>query len=103
MWTWADSRLSGSKKNKFLTLVLAKSRKRGIHIGYTAQYFKSIDIRIRNVTDFLAFPQLNAPETFCRLYVYSNPSMQMVKLYRFKTAEIFPLYDTSEEVEEFDL
>jgi hypothetical protein len=48
-----DSRASGSKKNKFITPILAKSRKRGIQIAYTVQYFKQIDIRIRTVTDFI--------------------------------------------------
>lgn len=103
LWTWADSRLSGSKKNKFLTLVLAKSRKRGINIGYTAQYFKSVDVRIRTVTDFLCMPKLNESETVCTLFVYSNPSMQIQRVFKFRTQPVFNLYDTNEEVEELEL
>lgn len=100
LWTWVDSRVSGSKKNKFITMVLAKSRKRGIDIGYTAQYFKSIDVRIRSVTDFIALPKLNDKETICTLPVYSNPSFKLQKIFKFRAGQIFKLYDTNEEIEE---
>lgn len=103
LWTWADSRLSGSKKNKFITPILAKSRKRGIHIGYTTQYFKQVDIRIRMVTDFIAVPKINNEGTKCYLYVYQHPAMNLMKVYKFPTAQIYPLYDTKEEVVEFNL
>ena len=95
-----DSRVSGSKKNKFITPILAKSRKRGIHLGYTCQYFKSIDIRIRTVTDFVCLPKMNEKETVCRLFVYSNPSMVLQRIFKFKSQPIYELYDTNEEVEE---
>jgi hypothetical protein len=103
LWTWADSRRSGSKKNKFITPVLAKSRKRGIHIGYTTQYFKQIDIRIRMVTDFIGIPRLNNNMTKCTLSVYQNPSMQIQRVYRFNPQKVFALYDTTEEVAELRL
>jgi len=103
LWTWADSRISSSKKNKFITLVLAKSRKRGINICYSVQYFKSVDIRIRTVTDFLVLPRLNEKETVCSAFVYTNHGMQLQRVFKFKTAPIFDLYDTKEEVEEFEM
>lgn len=93
--------MSGSKKNKFLTYVLAKSRKRGINIGYTCQYFKSVDVRIRATTDFICVPRLNAKETICKLFVYDQ-SGQLHKTWKFRTAPVFQLYDTKEEVEELD-
>lgn len=101
LWTWADSRMSGSKKNKFLTYILSKSRKRGINISYTVQYFKQIDIRIRAVTDFIAVPRLNDKETICKLFIYDQSGM-LHKTFKFRTAPIFQLYDTKEEVQELD-
>lgn len=100
LWTWADSRASGSKKNKFITPILSKSRKRGVHLGYTCQYFKSIDIRIRTVTDFVCMPKMNEKESICRLFIYSNPSMVLQRVFKFRAAPIFELYDTNEEVTE---
>jgi hypothetical protein len=102
LWIWADSRISGSKRNKFITMVLAKSRKRGINIGYTTQYFKQVDIRIRQVTDFLVVLRLNEPETKCNLFVYAHPSMQLQRVYKFRTAPIFELYNTKEEIAQID-
>lgn len=95
--------MSGSKKNKFITPILAKSRKRGINICYTVQYFKQIDIRIRTVTDFVCIPRMNDAETKCTLMVYSNPSMQLQRMFRFRTAQVFELYDTNEEVAKLDI
>ena len=102
LWTWADSRVSGSARNKFVTMILAKSRKRDIHMAYSVQYFKSIDIRIRTVTDFVCLPKMNEKETVCRLFVYSNPSMVLQRVFKFKAQPIFDLYDTKEEVSGLD-
>lgn len=59
LWLWIDSRLSMTKKNRFLSLVLIKSRKRDFDIGYTTQHWMQIDCRVRNVTDFLVFSFLS--------------------------------------------
>lgn len=101
LWLNCDSRMSATKKNKFTTNILAKSRKRDIHIGYTTQNFHQIDKRIRDVTDFIAFPQLNKDETICRLEVMTLPQMTPMKTYKFRTAELFKMFDTREEVEPF--
>lgn len=100
LWLYADSRLSASKKNKFVTMVLAKSRKRSINIGFTTQSFGQVDKRIRTVTDFVCLPKLNNSETVCKLAVYSNPSMSLMRTFRFKTQAIFNMYDTEEEISE---
>lgn len=102
LWTWADSRASGSKKNKFITPILAKSRKRGIHIGYTTQYFKQIDVRIRMVTDFIGIPVISKDMKRCVLNIYTNYSGKLMKTYKFNTEDVFSLYDTNEEVVDFE-
>ncbi len=103
LWTWVDARQSGKKKNKFITLVLAKSRKRGLDIAYTTQRFYNIDIRVRQVTDLIVIPQMSSSGKFCTVRVYDNPiTPQPVKLLKFFTFPIFKLYDTTEEVDEFN-
>ena len=94
--------MSASHRNKFATMILAKSRKRDLDIVYTVQSFRQIDVRIRNVSDFLAVPSLNESETICRCPVYSNPSGVLQRVYKFRTASIFDLYDTREEVMALD-
>lgn len=60
-------------------------------------------MRIRTVTDFLAIPSLNSKESIATLSIYSNPAGVLQQRYRFRTAPIFNLYDTREEVEELDI
>lgn len=79
------------------------SRKRGINIAYTAQYFKQIDVRIRTVTDFVVLPKMNSKETKCKLFVYSHPSMSLQKIWHFRTQPVFDLYDTNEEIGRMDI
>jgi len=95
-----NSRVSGSKKNKLISAILLKSRKRGINIGYTAQHLSQVDKRMRNITDFIAVPQLTPQETWCRLRVYHAISGQLIKMYKFETAPIFKMYKTEEEVKD---
>jgi hypothetical protein len=100
LWSWCDSRVSGSNKNKVISAILLKSRKRGINIGYTAQHLSQVDKRMRNITDFIALPQLTPNETECRLRIHHAVSGQMIRMYRFKTAPIFQMYSTNEEIKD---
>jgi Zonular occludens toxin (Zot) len=98
LWTSMDSRQSNSKKNKFITNVLLKLRKRGVNVAYTCQSFHQVDKRVRDVTDFIAKPHLNRDETICRLEIFSMPDMNLVKIRKFPTTPFFKFYDTNEEV-----
>lgn len=103
LWLWLDSRCSISKKNKVVSAILLKSRKRDVHICYTTQSFNQVDRRVRNITDFIAIPKLNPREDVCRVIVFTNPSLQPVKTYKFLTNPIFDLYDTTEEIDILDM
>lgn len=96
LWLWLDSRASMKRKNMAIGNILLTSRKKDVQIGYTAQSFNQVDIRIRRITDFIALPQLDASETICRLIIFSNPTLQVLRTYKFRTAPIFKLYDTRE-------
>ena len=102
LWLWMDSRASQNKKNRVISSILLKSRKRGIQIAYTTQSFGQIDVRVRRITDFLAVPMLTPKEDWCRVLILSNPSMTKVRWLKFRTEGIFPLYDTSEEIEQIE-
>jgi len=99
IWLWIDSRLSMTFKNRFLSLVLIKSRKRDLDIGYTSQHWMQVDCRVRNVTDFLAFPELTQNEKICRLRIVSYPYMTNTKTIVFRTEPFFEMYDHREEIE----
>jgi len=100
LWLWLDSRASRTKANRAVSMILAKSRKRGVDIIYTTQSFRQIDVRIRNITDFIIEPRLNRAETLCRMFWYSRWDMSSpIKIKKFYTPPFFKLYDTTEEID----
>lgn len=102
LWLWLDSRSSHSKKNKFIGKILVKSRKRNMEIVYTTQSFFQMDVRIRNITDFIITPVMSRSERFCKLLWFTKASILInkpIKIIKFRTAPFFDMYDTSEEVQ----
>lgn len=99
LWHWLDSRASMQKKNQVIGNFLLTSRKRGVNFAFTTQTFGQIDVRIRRVCDFIAMPQLTVDEKICRLMIFSHPSLQFIKLYKFRTQPIFELFDTKEVID----
>lgn len=103
LWAWIDSRASKHVKNMVIAGILLKSRKRDLDIVYTAQSFMQMDKRVRNVTDFIVYPELNKSETKCTAYWYEkntmeSPNPRPLSFSRFNTAPFFKLYDTNEEI-----
>ena len=98
LWLWIDSRASQSRKNKIISSILLKSRKRNVNFSYTTQSFMQVDKRIRNVTDFVATPMLSPDERWCRIMFFSYPSYSKARIVKFRTAPVFELYDTREEI-----
>lgn len=107
LWLWLDSRTSRSQKNKVVADILLKSRKRDLTIAYTSQNVHQMDRRIRDVTDFVAYPMMSPDNSFCRLEIFRGcrPSFSnRVKppLY-FLTEKIYALYSTYEEIAPVDI
>lgn len=102
VWLWLDSRAFMKKANKFLGVVLLKSRRRGLDILYTAQDFSQVDKRLRNVTDILIYPELSPKLTMCYAKCYSRFSGQLLYTIKFKTKPIFKLYDFKEDMDYLD-
>jgi len=99
LWIWLDSRASASKRNRFTSMILLKSRKRDMDIVYTTQTFGQVDRRVRNVTDFIAFPVLSKDQTWCQLFIFTNHTYRFMKKMKFYAPAFFPMYDTTEEID----
>jgi len=97
-----DSRASVSKKNKVVSDILLKSRKRSLTFCMTAQILDLLDKRIRKVLDFSAYPMLNNNESICKLVIfrggYLKNSSYMKTIY-FRTPFFFDCFRTNEEIE----
>ncbi len=117
MWTWVDSRVSISKQNRFWSLWSIKTRKKGIDLLYTEQYELLIDVRIREITEYIARPhqeQFDAETTALAkykqpVYFYTVVKLepikhpeQKIREYFIKNKLFFNLYDTFEEPDELE-
>jgi len=101
-WLWVDALESKEKKNRVVTNILLKSRKRGLTYCYTAQTLEQLNRRVRKVQDFTTYPILNANETICKCIVFrtGNPSAgTYMKTFYYKTDLFKTFYDHREEVQ----
>jgi len=102
LWLWLDSRSSRKEKQKIIASILLKSRKRGITIAYTTQSIHQVEKRVRDITDFIAYPMMNLDNSWCRLEIFRGPKPSMATRIKppiyFHTAPIYGVYNTYEEI-----
>ncbi len=102
LWLWVDSRTSKAERNRIISSILLKSRKRGITIAYTTQTIQQIDKRIRDITDFIAYPLMSVNNDYCRIEIFRGPrptmSSRMKNPVYFVCEPIYSIYNTYEEV-----
>jgi hypothetical protein len=100
-WNVIDARASASKRNKIVSDILLKSRKRSLTYCFTSQILDLLDKRVRKILDFTAYPIMNNNETFCKLIIfrggYLKNSSYMKTIY-FRTPFFYSTYDTEEEI-----
>lgn len=117
MWTWVDSRVSVSKKNRFWSMWSIKTRKKGISLLYTEQYELLIDVRIREITTHLCRPHQEIFDaeatalskykqpaykyTVVRVETLKDPNAK-IREYIIKNRPMFGIYDTFEEPDELE-
>lgn len=53
LYTWVDSRLSGTKGNRLITYFALQTRKIDVNLYYTAQLSGSVDLRLQFITDII--------------------------------------------------
>ena len=71
LWKEADSRKAMSVINEIWSILLIRSRKLGWTIGYSEQFWRQIDIRIRYVTDVFIEPQMHCRGRILEEQLYS--------------------------------
>lgn len=113
-----DSRRSASKRNTYLSYFILQTRKRGVNLYATSQFLSQIDVRLRNVTDYVvkceAFIKKGnnfevvtpikasmglTKEEGENLWIMNNTINQggeIVKREMFRAAKFFNLYDTKQ-------
>lgn len=101
-WSIIDARSSITKKNKIVSDILLRSRKRELIYAISSQLLELLDRRCRKVLDFTSYGILNRDETVLKLSIfrtgYPKPGTFMNAMYYY-TSEIFDMYNTNEEVD----
>lgn len=103
-WLWCDSRMSMSQKNKSISGIALKSRKRNMDIYYTAQNLSRIEKRIRNITDVILIPEINEKTGIMTVEVCEPNEKFKLVLRKFKIyiLPFLKMYDTKEEIQELE-
>lgn len=103
LWLWLDSHSSRDKKARLITNILLKSRKRDLVIAYSTQTIKQIVKRVRDITDFVAYPIMYPDRKTMRMETFrgNDPSFatRQKPARIFKTEPIFAIYDTEQEID----
>lgn len=97
-----NSRCSISRKNKVMSNILLRSRKRNLNYTITAQLIDSLDSRCRKVLDFSSYPIMNPQETLCKLVIFRGgypKTASYLKTIYFRTAPVFSFFSSDEEVD----
>lgn len=106
LWLWVDSRTTKNERNRIISKILLKSRKREITIAYTTQSIHQIDKRIRDITDFVAYPIMSVDNSYCRLETFRGPKPSMGTRIRpptyFMCEPVYAIYNTYEEIQLID-
>jgi hypothetical protein len=101
LWTIVDSRCSKDDRNRLVSSILLKSRKRDLTYFYTAQMLELLDKRIRKIQDFTAYPMLNTNQTVCKVVIFRTgypKEHHYMKTVYYKTGLVFNMFDTYEEI-----
>lgn len=102
LWLWVDSWSGRDTKQKLTSSILLKSRRRGITIIYTSQSMSQVNLRIRNITDFVAYPLMSTDNSYCRLEIFRGPnpsiSTRINPPIYFNVEPVYAIFNTFEEV-----
>jgi hypothetical protein len=112
LWRWIDARCSimdanekerKKIRNKFITDILAASRKAFVTVIYSSQTLMQVDKRIRDVTDFSVYPIIK--HNICKAGFFIGPradARNMDHDIRFFCEPFFAMYNTYERVKSLE-
>lgn len=112
MHIFLDARSSFSSKNKLISYWILQTRKRGITLYYTTQYYSQVDKRLRNSTDYLIkaynLGDKNNPILFYSIFKKvdvvggSENYIELKSFFLKNIKKFFKLYDTTEIINPFN-
>lgn len=99
-----DSRRSMSKFNQKFSYFILQTRKRGIIFIYTSQFKRSVDLRIRDITDISILADKNKKngKVYYTYYIHSAKP-RLIKINEDEIKFVYDLYDTNQIIQPIDL
>jgi len=102
-YIYLESRTSLKKSNLIFSYLLFQSRKRNINILTTSQLLNSIDLRFRNLADFIIRAHNKRDYFKYEIYKTSGKKVNTIFLPYHKARPFFNKYDTLEVVSPSDI
>ncbi len=99
IYVYIDSRTSSSKRNRLWSYFINQTRKRDVDLYFTTQFFRQVELRLRENTEYFIFPQIikqaNSILIYNKIYSYGD-SLKRIGNERFIGNDYFNVYDTDE-------
>ncbi len=99
IYVYIDSRTSSSKRNRLWSYFINQTRKRDVDLYYTTQFFRQVELRLRENTEYFIYPQLikqgNTTIVYNKIYSYGD-TLKKIGNERFVANDYFNVYDTDE-------
>ncbi len=104
-YTWAESRISPSKLNRFISYFLAfQQRKRRLDIVHTSQLRSSIDVRFRLMEKYTILGKSrDLPTSDFKFKITNGKQIKNFTISYNEMSKVFPLYETQEIVMPLDI
>lgn len=102
---WLESRTPGKKLDRYLSYILFQSRKEDRDFYLTMQLFGTIDLRFRELADYIILAERENDNKKDGAFIYTilrrsntNPQIKKLRLSYEKAQKWFPLFDTNEKI-----
>ena len=104
VYVYIDARTSMSKRNRLWSYFINQTRKRDVDLYYTTQFFRQVELRLRENTEFFIYPTLvkenDKKIIINKIYSYGD-TLKKIGIERFVGNDYFDVYDT-DEIIDFD-
>lgn len=95
-YQYIDAREAMTKKNKETSYFLFQLRKFGINLYYTAQFYYSIELRLREITTHVLKPHYDKNSKIMIVEIYNNEDRNLGSFQLKVDEKVYEFYDTWE-------
>jgi ABC-type Na+ transport system ATPase subunit NatA len=101
LYIFMDSRASASIRNRIYDMIVLQSRKLNLNIIHTEQDPKSIDLRLRLITNYYLYTEFDKKENILYITLFDNLYAQPIKKLKIENVDkFFNLYDTTQKIKD---